>query len=81
MAASWRKPSHGHASGECAEVATGGTVLVRDSKDPDGPQPALSLPGVLPGDGSPLAHALRRLAAEQADPAAEDPIACHDSYT
>ena len=46
------------------------------------PQPALSLSGVLPGedDGSALAHALRRIAAGQADPGAADPIANHDSY-
>ena len=105
--AAWLRASYCQ-NGECAEVAIGdGTVLVRDSKDPDGPQlkftraewqaftselqaapgipgagpqPALPLPGVLPGDGSPLAHALRRLAAGQADPGAADPIACHDSY-
>ena len=36
-------------------------------------------PAMVPGD-SVLAHALRRLAAEQADPDAVDAIANHDSY-
>jgi Domain of unknown function (DUF397) len=37
LEAAWRK-SPFCASGECAEAALrGGTVLVRDSKDPDGP--------------------------------------------
>ncbi|MEU8125462.1 DUF397 domain-containing protein [Spirillospora sp. NPDC049024] len=35
----WRKSSYsGGTGGECVEVAAGaGCVLVRDSKDPDGP--------------------------------------------
>ncbi|WP_149263397.1 DUF397 domain-containing protein [Actinomadura sp. K4S16] len=35
----WRKSSYsGGSGGECVEVAAGaGCVLVRDSKDPDGP--------------------------------------------
>jgi hypothetical protein len=33
----WRKSSYSEA-GNCIEVATAGTVRVRDSKDPDGPQ-------------------------------------------
>jgi hypothetical protein len=34
----WRRSSHSFSNGQCAEAArAGGTVLVRDSKDPDGP--------------------------------------------
>ncbi len=34
----WRKSSRSNASGDCAEVAAAaGRVLVRDSKDRDGP--------------------------------------------
>lgn len=37
--AMWRKPSYSGANGgNCVEVASAGKVLVRDSKDPDGPQ-------------------------------------------
>ena len=40
MNATWRKSSHsGSGGGNCIEVADSpGTVLVRDSKDPDGPR-------------------------------------------
>jgi Domain of unknown function (DUF397) len=34
--AAWRKSSYSEANG-CVEVARPGPVLVRDSKDPDGP--------------------------------------------
>lgn len=34
----WRTSSHSTANGHCVEVATPGEVLVRDSKDPDGPR-------------------------------------------
>jgi len=39
MSATWRKSSHsGSGGGDCTEVAsTPGAVLIRDSKDPDGP--------------------------------------------
>ena len=42
MSATWRKSSYsGSGGGNCAEVAsTPGAVLVRDSKDPDGPRVA-----------------------------------------
>lgn len=34
----WRKSSHSVNNGQCVEAASGqGAVLVRDSKDPDGP--------------------------------------------
>ena len=34
----WRRSSHSFSNGQRAEAASvGGTVLVRDSKDPDGP--------------------------------------------
>ena len=34
----WKKASHSAYNGSCVEVATAeGSVLVRDSKDPDGP--------------------------------------------
>jgi hypothetical protein len=40
MSATWRKSSYsGSGGGDCAEVAsTPGAVLVRDSKNPDGPR-------------------------------------------
>lgn len=40
MSGTWRKSSYsGSGGGDCAEVAsTPGAVLVRDSKDPDGPR-------------------------------------------
>jgi hypothetical protein len=40
MSAMWRKSSYsGSGGGECTEVATvPGAVLVRDSKNPDGPR-------------------------------------------
>jgi hypothetical protein len=40
MSATWRKSSYsGSGGGDCAEVASApGAVLVRDSKDPDGPR-------------------------------------------
>ncbi len=38
MTCTWRKSSHSSAQGDCTEVAAlpGGTVGVRDSKDPHG---------------------------------------------
>jgi hypothetical protein len=45
VAASWRKSSYsGNGGSDCVEVARNlpGTVLVRDSKDRDGPQLAVS---------------------------------------
>ena len=33
----WRKSSYSIGNGACVEVAVPGAVLVRDSKDPDGP--------------------------------------------
>ena len=43
MSGIWRKSSYsGSGGGDCAEVAsTPGAVLVRDSKDPDGPRLAV----------------------------------------
>ena len=42
-AAGWRTASASTANGDCVEVAiTPGTVLVRDSKDPDGPRLTVS---------------------------------------
>jgi hypothetical protein len=43
MSATWRKSSYsGSGGGDCAEVACmPGAVLVRDSKDPDGPYLAI----------------------------------------
>ena len=40
MSATWRKSSHsGSGGGDCTEVAgTPDAVLIRDSKDPDGPK-------------------------------------------
>jgi Domain of unknown function (DUF397) len=35
--ADWRKSSHSMGNGDCIEVAEVGHVLVRDSKNPDGP--------------------------------------------
>ena len=45
VAAAWRKSSYSGANGgNCVEVADGpGSVLVRDSKDPDGPRLAFGL--------------------------------------
>jgi hypothetical protein len=38
MDSNWRKSSHsGSNGGECVEVATAGTVLVRDTADRSGP--------------------------------------------
>lgn len=39
MSTAWRKASRSTSDGACVEVAyaADGTVLVRDSKDPDGP--------------------------------------------
>jgi Domain of unknown function (DUF397) len=38
MDSNWRKSSHsGSNGGECVEVATAGTVLVRDTADRNGP--------------------------------------------
>ncbi|MER7846586.1 DUF397 domain-containing protein [Kitasatospora sp. NPDC096077] len=36
----WRKSTYSHGDGDCVEVADGitGTVPVRDSKDPHGPE-------------------------------------------
>jgi hypothetical protein len=34
----FRKSSHSMANGDCVEVAPGAAVLVRDSKDPEGPR-------------------------------------------
>ncbi|MDG4833926.1 DUF397 domain-containing protein [Solwaraspora sp. WMMD1047] len=36
-AAAWRKSSRSNNSNNCVEVAVGGEVGVRDSKDPGGP--------------------------------------------
>ena len=37
--ARWRKSSYsGSGGGNCVEVASAGAVLIRDSKDPDGPK-------------------------------------------
>jgi Domain of unknown function (DUF397) len=33
----WRKSSHSIANGDCVEAASTGEIVVRDSKDPDGP--------------------------------------------
>jgi hypothetical protein len=40
----WRKSTRSGATGACVEVqAVDGAVLVRDSKDPDGPRLAFSI--------------------------------------
>lgn len=36
VAGCWRKSSYSSESFNCIEIATGSSVLVRDSKDPDG---------------------------------------------
>ncbi|MFJ6385128.1 DUF397 domain-containing protein [Kitasatospora sp. NPDC092039] len=40
----WRKSTYSNGQGNCVEIADGlaGIVLVRDSKDPDGPALAFS---------------------------------------
>jgi len=46
MSGTWRKSSYsGSGGGNCTEVtSTPSVVLIRDSKDPDGPRLALSAP-------------------------------------
>ncbi|MGI5165826.1 DUF397 domain-containing protein [Spirillospora sp. CA-253888] len=53
----WRKSSHSDTKLECVEVSTNvvGRVLVRDSKDPDGPRVAFS-----PGDLAVLLRDVKR---------------------
>lgn len=53
--------------------------MVTPAEGPVRDLPPLPDPALVTGD-SVLAHALRRAAAAQADPAAEDAIANHDSY-
>lgn len=44
MDETWRKSSYSASSSECVDVARrGGAVLMRDSKDPDGPVLSFSL--------------------------------------